>query len=81
MKQKAKPSLVNLIQCPKCGNSEKFFEVVDNIVETTWYTQNKDGSFILEESNFRHLGPPRLFCAVCEEDLTAWHQRFSEMIF
>jgi hypothetical protein len=72
---------VPLITCPTCGNNKEFIEVAENVIITTEYTQNPDGSFTPEEDNSQILGPVRLVCGECEEDLTAFHQRFSEMLF
>jgi DNA-directed RNA polymerase subunit M/transcription elongation factor TFIIS len=71
----------NLISCPSCGNDEDFFEVAENVIITTHYLQNPDGSFTPEEDSSQILGPVRLICGECEEDLTAFHQRFTEMLF
>lgn len=79
--KKDRPAAVNLISCPSCGNDEDFFEVAENVIITTHYIQNPDGSFTPEEDNSQILGPVRLICGECEEDLTAFHQRFSEMLF
>lgn len=72
---------VNLISCPSCGNDEDFIEVAENVVITTHYIQNHDGSFTPEEDSSQILGPVRLICGECEEDLTSFHQRFTEMLF
>lgn len=74
-------SAVNLISCPSCGNNEYFIEVAENVIITTHYIQNPDGSFTPEEDNSQILGPVRLICGECQEDLTAFHQRFTEMLF
>jgi hypothetical protein len=74
-------SVANLLSCPACGNNEDFIEVAENVVITTTYLQNPDGSFTPEEDSSQILGPVRLLCGECQEDLTAFHQRFSEMLF
>lgn len=77
----SQPPLVGLLTCPNCGNDEKFVEVVDSVVTTTFFIQNNDGSFSSQGGKSEAFGSPRLFCAVCDEDLSLFHQRFSEMIF
>ena len=74
-----KPS--NRIICPECGNDEKFVEVAENVVITTLYSQNLDGSFTLEEDDSQVLGALKLICAQCEADLSQYHGRFAEMLF
>jgi hypothetical protein len=56
-------------------------EVAENVIITTHYIQNPDGSFIPDEDSSQILGPVRLICGECNEDLTAFHQRFTEMLF
>jgi hypothetical protein len=75
------PKVVHLIKCPSCGNEKDFFEIIDDVVTTTHYVQNPDGSFTIEEKSSQALGDVKLFCGECEEDLTSFHQRFTEMIF
>jgi hypothetical protein len=75
------PSPTNRIICPECGNDEDFVEVAENVIITTLYTQNLDGSFTLEEDDSQVLGPLKLICAQCEADLSQFHGRFAEMLF
>lgn len=74
-------TVANLLRCPHCDNETDFFEITDDVITTTHYVQNKDGSFTLENKSAQSLGDVKLFCGNCEEDLTSFHQRFSEMIF
>ncbi len=69
------------IICPNCGNDTDFFEVADGVILTTRYIQNSDGSFSQDSDESQILGEIRFFCADCNEDLTAHHQRFVEMLF
>jgi DNA-directed RNA polymerase subunit M/transcription elongation factor TFIIS len=75
------PRVGNLLKCPYCGNESDFFEITDDVITTTHYIQNRDGSFTIENKNSQSLGDVKLFCGNCEEDLSSFHQRFSEMIF
>ncbi len=75
------PNPANRIICPECGNDEDFVEVAENVVITTLYTQNADGSFTLEEDDSQVLGALKLICAQCEADLSQFHGRFAEMLF
>lgn len=72
---------IGLISCPECGNDIDFYEVAENVVITTHYLQNADGSFTPEEDSSQILGPVRLVCGECQADLTQFHDRFSEMLF
>lgn len=74
-----KPS--NRIACPECGNDEEFYEIAENAIITTLYTQNDDGSFTPQEDTSQILGDIKLICGQCNKDLTMFHQRFSEMLF
>ena len=75
------PSPSNRIVCPECGNDEEFYEVAENVILTTLYTQNADGSFTPLEDTSQVLGQVKLLCAQCQEDLSAFQQRFSAMLF
>jgi len=77
----SQPKVANLLVCPHCGNTSEFFEISDDVITTTHYVQNGDGSFTLECKSSQSLGDVKLFCGNCEEDLSSFHQRFSEMIF
>lgn len=70
-----------LITCSNCGNDSDFFEVADGVILTSRYIQNNDGSFVQDGDESQILGEVRLFCAECNHDLTAHHQRFVEMLF
>ena len=69
------------ISCPICGNDEDFFEVADNVVLTSRFIQNEDGSFTQDGDDSQILGEIRFFCGECESDLTEYYQRFLEMLF
>ncbi len=75
------PTPANRIICPECGNDEEFYEVAENVILTTLYTQNMDGSFTPLEDTSQVLGAMKLICAQCQTDLSMFHQRFSEMLF
>jgi uncharacterized OB-fold protein len=74
-------SATNRIICPECGNDDDFIEVAENVVITTLYTQNQDGSFTLQEDDSQVLGQIKLLCAQCETDISQFHGRFAEMLF
>jgi hypothetical protein len=69
------------IFCPVCGNDRYFYEVAENVVLTTKYVQNRDGSFTALFDDSTMKGSVRLFCAECDADLTKFHSRFVEMLF
>lgn len=75
------PSPSNRISCPECGNADEFYEVAENAIITTLYTQNEDGSFTPQEDTSQILGEIKLICGQCQNDLSMFHQRFSEMLF
>lgn len=75
------PAPANRISCPNCGNDEDFYEIAEDVIITTRYIQNQDGSFTPEEDSSQVLGEVKLICGQCQEDLSIFHQRFTEMIF
>ena len=73
--------IANRLICPVCGNDKDFFELANDVLMTSYYTQNSDGSFSHESDASQINGDVLLFCGSCEEDLTYYLPRFKEMIF
>ncbi len=73
--------IANRLTCPVCGNDEVFFELANDVLLTSYYIQNSDGSFTHDGDSTQVNGDVLLFCGSCQEDLTQYHQRFREMIF
>jgi hypothetical protein len=69
------------IVCPNCGNDQEFVEVARNVVVTTRYVQNDDGSFTPDEGDSEVLGKVGLYCSQCDADMTSFHNHLLEMIF
>ena len=69
------------IACPVCGNDSDFLEVADDVVLTTRYVQNPDGSFSEEGDDSQIMGEVHFVCGECHADLAPFHQRFLEMLF
>ena len=69
------------LTCPVCGNDEDFFEIADNVLLTSRFIQNEDGSFTQDSDDSQILGEIRFFCGECESDLTEFHKYFLEMLF
>ncbi len=69
------------LYCPACGNSQEFVEQALDVIVTTRYHQNLDGSFIPEENNTEILGEVFLLCGKCGSNMTKYHGHFLEMVF
>jgi len=69
------------IICPHCGNSKNFVEIADNVMLTSHYIQNHDGSFSQVDTETDVAGGVKLFCGQCRADLSVFHHHFREMIF
>jgi len=69
------------IVCPQCGNKKKFIEVAENVLITTHYLQNNDGSFTPEKNSTEIFGEVKFLCDQCGEDMTRFHTHFLEMSF
>lgn len=69
------------ITCPVCGNDSEFLEVADDVVLTTRYLQNTDGSFSEDGDDSQVMGEVKFLCGECHADLSQFHQRFLEMLF
>lgn len=75
------PGIANRLVCTTCGNDEVFYELANDVIQTSHYKQNSDGSFTHDSNSTQVNGDVMLFCGSCQEDLTYYHQRFKEMIF
>ena len=69
------------ITCPHCGNVKDFVEIASNVLVTSRYVQNRDGSFSPIENETEFTGDVRLFCGQCSADVSEFHAHFQEMIF
>ena len=69
------------IVCPDCGNDSEFIEVARNVIVTTRYVQNGDGSFSNEEGESEIMGKVGLYCSECECDVSRYHAHVLEMSF
>ena len=69
------------IVCSQCGNTKNFVEVAENVLVTTYYQQNNDGSFTPEDNTTEIFGEVKFICGKCGEDLTRFHAHFLEMSF
>ena len=75
------PYLGRRIVCPYCGNEKYFYEIAEDVMLTTRYIQNPDGSFTPHSDESRILGEVKLYCGECQADLSKFHDRFLEMLF
>lgn len=69
------------VVCNTCGNKSDFVEIAENVLVTTRYKQNSDGSFTPEENDTEIFGAVKFLCGKCGEDLTQYHAHFLEMSF
>ncbi|WP_232370861.1 hypothetical protein [Desulfogranum marinum] len=69
------------VVCNACGNKTDFVEIAENVLVTTRYKQNGDGSFTPEENDTEVFGGVKFLCGKCGEDLTRYHAHFLEMSF
>ncbi|MFZ5798376.1 MAG: hypothetical protein ACYCYR_04055 [Desulfobulbaceae bacterium] len=69
------------IVCPNCGNDREFLEVAHDVVVTTRYFQNDDGSFSPDESESEVQGKVELYCGQCDADVSMFHSHLLEMMF
>jgi len=80
-KEKTGSAGAQKIACPICGNDTDFLEVADDVVLTSRYIQNPDGSFSEDGDDSQVLGEIKFICGECHADLTQFHQRFLDMLF
>jgi len=75
------PQTGRRIVCPTCGNDWYFYEIAEDVVLTTRYCQNADGSFTPQSDDSRILGEIKLYCGECQADMSQFHDRFVGMLF
>ena len=81
MKEKTSKASAPKITCPVCGNDSEFLEVAEDVVLTTRYIQNHDGSFSENGDDSQVMGEIRFLCGECHAELSQFRQRFLEMLF
>ena len=67
--------------CPACGNATRFIEIADDVIVTTHFLQNRDGSFSTVDSETDVGGAVKLFCGKCRADISQYHGHLQEMKF
>lgn len=69
------------ISCPHCGNDTDFYEVAEDVIITTFYVQNEDGSFTATSDESEILGEVKFYCGECHHELKEYHEHFLQMLF
>lgn len=83
MKKVRRPSgqPIGRIICPHCSNDRDFIEIARDVIVSTRYVQNKDGSFTPEDSETEIAGKVGLYCGQCNTDLSLFYNHLLEMTF
>ena len=77
---------MKLIKCPKCGNTEEFYEKTPAIM-TNYFRQNKDGTIEKTDTEQERDSDrnSQLYCSKCderiEEDYDLFLDRYSDSLF
>ncbi|MCS7199770.1 MAG: hypothetical protein N2327_04340 [Caldimicrobium sp.] len=58
------------LSCPYCGNSEEFYEIIENANFYIHYIQTSEGTLEPIEEEAELMGPIKFFCASCHSDLS-----------
>ncbi len=58
------------IVCPFCGNSEEFYDIIENATFYVHYLQTEEGHLEPVEEEAEVLGPIKFYCGSCHADLT-----------
>jgi hypothetical protein len=69
------------LSVPSAAIIKNFVEIAENVLVTTYYQQNSDGSFTPEENTTEIFGEVKFICGKCGEDMTRFHAHFLEMSF
>ena len=71
----------SLIKCNKCGNETKFIEVHYGGYRQHEWTQEPNGRFIFDGSNYDKVDDTFLECGKCKADMTNQYRHFLQALF
>lgn len=70
-----------MIKCPKCGNENKFLEVhVGGYRQHEW-TQESNGRFVFDGSNYDKVNDTLFKCGKCNFDMSQQYRKFLQVLF
>lgn len=70
-----------MIKCNRCGNVKKFIEVhLGGRREHEW-TQENNGRFIFDGSNYDKVKDTLFICGMCNTDLGSQYRKFLQALF
>jgi hypothetical protein len=70
-----------MIICPKCGNKEKFAEIHIGGYRKHEWTQENNGRFIFDGSNYDKVHDSVFECGKCHCDLSNLYRKFLQALF
>lgn len=70
-----------MIKCQKCGNTKQFNEVHVGGYRTHQWTQEPNGRFVFDGSNYDKIQDTFFECAQCNSDLTDQYRNFLRALF
>jgi hypothetical protein len=66
----------NLLKCQKCGNDKKFAEVHVGGHRRHEWTQEDNGRFVFDGSNYDRVNDTFFYCGKCNADLSNQYRAF-----
>lgn len=70
-----------LLKCYKCGNDKSFAEVHVGGYRRHEWTQDTNGRFVFDGSNFDKVEDTWFKCGKCNADLNSFYRRFLQALF
>ncbi len=70
-----------MIKCNRCGNTTKFLEVHVGGYRQHGWTQEPNGRFVFEGSNFDKVEDTFFECGSCRADISNQYRKFLQALF
>jgi predicted nucleic-acid-binding Zn-ribbon protein len=70
-----------MIKCNKCGNENRFLEVHVGGERRHQWTQEENGRFVFDGSNYDRVEDTFFKCAKCFSDMSNQYRKFLQALF
>jgi hypothetical protein len=70
-----------MIKCSKCGNNESFCEVHIGGYRKHKWTQDKNGRFVFDGSDYDEVEDTMFRCGKCNADISYEYRKFLQSLF
>lgn len=71
----------SLLKCNKCGNEKKFLECHMGGERRHQWTQDDNGRFVFDGSNYDRVEDTLFRCGKCSSDMSSQYRKFLQALF